>query len=122
MSDALVGVVAPFAPVPLVAAPGFARDWILGATGATIWRCSVDGMIVLAAGITLKLSTVLSEIHDDAPCFARINQPAAAVRLNRPEDAPNELCVSRCAAQLVGTHRESGLVVGIAIYTGRGCF
>jgi hypothetical protein len=81
----------------------------------------MDGLLALAAGITLQLSTTLSDVHSYAPCFARVNQPAASVRLNRPDDAPNEVCLSSCEAQLVGVHRESGLLVGVAIYTGRGC-
>lgn len=81
----------------------------------------MDGLIVLAAGITLKLSTVLSDVHSVAPCFARANQPAAQVRLNRADDAGSEVCVASCEAQLVGAHRESGLLVGVAFYTGRSC-
>jgi hypothetical protein len=53
-------------------------------------------------------------------CASRINQPAASVRLNRPA-VPADLCVKDCQARLVGTHRESGEIVALAIYTGKRC-
>jgi hypothetical protein len=66
-------------------------------------------------------ATPVAPVAPTAPkCAYRINQPAASVRLNRPA-APADLCVKECQAKLVGTHREAGQIVALAIYTGKRC-
>lgn len=53
-------------------------------------------------------------------CDVKINQPAAAVRLNRTA-APARICVFGCDAKLVGVRHEDGQIAALAIYTGLRC-
>jgi hypothetical protein len=71
----------------------------------------------LAAAAAVAVAT---EVSWASECAVRVNQPAASVQLNRPV-VPADLCLKDCQARLVGTHRESGQIVALAIYTGKHC-
>ncbi len=69
-----------------------------------------------APAVAFKVATTPSPPR----CDVKINQPAAAVRLNRTAP-PARICVFGCDAKLVGVRHENGQIAALAIYTGLRC-